>query len=191
MNAIVPSGELIPHRFTVADVRAMVKAGVVEEGARVELINGELVEMPADGPLHNRWSNALGFWLFGSLDPELYAVVPGSTLVLSDTLSLKPDYYVFPAWIDDQDLRASDVLLAIEEADTSLRRDLGWKAGLYASHGVRDYWVVDLNAQRTHVHREPGPDGYGSVEVFERDQAVAALLIPGLSLRLADLPRVD
>ena len=47
-----------------------------------------------------------------------------------------------------------------------------------------------MEAERVHVHRAPGPEGYGSVEVFERDQLVEALLIPGLALRLADLPRV-
>ena len=50
--------------------------------------------------------------------------------------------------------------------------------------------MIDLNARRLHVHREPSPDGYRSVRAFEREAAVDALLIPGLTLRLADLPRV-
>ena len=190
MNAIVPKSELVPHRFTVDDVRAMVRAGVIEEGARVELIDGELVEMPSDGPLHNRWSSALGYWLFPALRPDRYAIVPGSTLQLTDNLSLKPDYYVYDAALNELDVRGPDVLLAIEEADSSLRKDLGWKAKLYAQYGLRDYWVMDLNAKRVHVHRDPLADTYSSIEVFGPDEPITALLIPGLTLRLSDLPRV-
>ena len=64
------------------------------------------------------------------------------------------------------------------------------KADLYARHGVRDYWVIDLNARRMHVHRAPSPDGYADVSIADAATPVEALLIPGLVLRLADLPRV-
>ncbi len=177
------------HRFTFADVLAMMKLGLVEEGAREELIEGELIEMPADGDRHKDYTVALTRWLLRALD-ETYAVVPGSTLVLSEQNAPSPDFHVFPAKLATGDVRGPDVLLAIEQADSSVRRDLGWKAKLYARYGVRDYWVVELDAARVHVHREPGAEGYGAVEVFEREEAVGALLIPGLTLRLADLPRV-
>ena len=87
------------------------------------------------------------------------------------------------------DVRAPDVRLAIEVSDTSLTRDLRIKAELYARFGVVDYWVVDVRAERVLVHREPGPAGYGDVRVASREEAVKALRIPGLALRLADLPR--
>lgn len=101
-----------------------------------------------------------------------------------------PDFHVYPAALSEGQVHGPEMLLIIEQADSSLSRDLGSKAALYASHGVHDYWVIDLNERRTHVHREPSPEGYASIQVFERDQAVRALLIPGLSLRISDLPRV-
>lgn len=179
--------ETIPHRFTVEDMWAMVRAGVLDEDASVELIEGELIDMPPDGPRHVAWSSGLGFWLYPSLDRSRYAIVPGSTLVLSERNGPKPDWYVVPAGFDFRTGGGRQVLLAVEQADSSLRRDLGWKADLYARHGVRDYWVIDLEAKRLHVHRIPRVGRYTDVRVFEPDQHVEALLIPGLILRLADL----
>lgn len=175
-----------PHRFTVDDVRAMVRHGVIEEGAKVELIEGRLIDMPADGPLHIDWTDLLNRWLVTSIGPE-YAVIPGSTLVLSKENAPKPDFYVFRRETPTAEVRGPDVRLAIEESDTSLTRDLQLKAGLYARHGVRDYWVIDLKRRRVHVHRDPGPTAYGSVSEHGADEAVEALLIPGLSLRLSEL----
>ena len=94
-----------------------------------------------------------------------------------------------PATLAPGDVRAPDVRLAIEVSDTSLTRDLRKKAELYARFGIADYWVVDVKAERLHVHRDPGPAGSADIRVLERGEAVEALLIPGLVLRLADLPR--
>jgi len=81
-------------------------------------------------------------------------------------------------------VRGRDVLLLIEIADTSLHYDLGEKAALYRQHGVRDYWVIDLVSRQTHVHRLGGawPEPPVSFETI-----VAASLIAGLTVRLADL----
>ena len=195
MNAVVRPTDLATaveeprHRFTVSDVEAMMRAGLVEEGAHEELIEGELVEMPADGARHKDYSYGIGRWLMRALGDD-HVVMTGSTLVLSDFNAPSPDFHVFDAGLATEEVRGPDVLLVIEQADSSVRRDLGWKADLYARHGVREYWVIELESARTHVHRDPREDGYGSVKVFERGAAVEALLIPGLALRLADLPRV-
>ena len=189
MNAPVRSADFVPHRFTVDEVRDMVRLGVLDEGARIELIEGELVDMPADGPRHNDWSVIIGRWLFTNLGPE-YAILPGSTLVLSDFNAPKPDFSIYPAR-RNAGVRGPDLLLAIEQADSSLARDLGWKADLYARHGLREYWVIDLEAERVHVHRAPSPEGYlHKPDPFGPEDAVEASLIPGLTLRLADLPRL-
>jgi Uma2 family endonuclease len=68
-----------------------------------------------------------------------------------------------------------------------LSRDLGLKASIYADHGVRDYWVVDVAARRVIVHRDPTDEGYRLVETLEADTEASALLAPELTVRLADL----
>lgn len=52
-----------------------------------------------------------------------------------------------------------DVLRMVEAGDDSLSRDLGLKAAIYADHGVRDYWVVDVEARRVIIHRDPTDEG--------------------------------
>lgn len=189
MNAHAPL-PAARHRFTANDVRAMAAAGVLDEGAKVELIDGELIDMPAEGPLHNDWSFALGDWLFRSLSRDDYVIIPGSTLVLSADNAPKPDWYVFPAALPTGEVRGADVLLAIEQSASTLAHDLGEKAHLYARHGVREYWVIDLAARRLHVHLDPAAEGYGSKRRHAADEAVRPTLLPHLELRLDDLTRV-
>lgn len=55
---------------------------------------------------------------------------------------------------------ANDTLLLIDVSDTTLRYDLEKKARLYAKHGIREYWVVDLIANRVWRHRRPSGTQY-------------------------------
>ena len=195
MNAVVRQTEFNPspapgrHRFTLEEVLAMQDAGILD-GERTELIDGDIVHMPEDGELHRRWANELILWFARRLDPGQHRFLVGTTLPVGTGWAPSPDSYVYPANVDEGAVNGSNVLLVVEESDSSLRRDLQAKPDDYARHGVREYWAIDLNARRVHVHRDPGSDGYRSVQAFERDQPVAALLIPDLTLRLADLPRV-
>ncbi len=182
------AGEPTPHLLTVDDVRAMAVAGIVDEGAKVELIGGVLYDMPADGELNVEWADWLGRWLFGALGEE-YRITPGMTLTLSDLNGPKPDWWVSPRAIPAGQVRGPDVVLAVEQSDSTLAIDLGAKAALYALHGVRDYWVIDLKARRVSVHRNPDHGRYPPPREASAEETVEALLIPGLRLRLADLPR--
>lgn len=185
MNALALEEQ--PHRFTVDDLYAMVASGVLE-GRSVELIDGVFIDMPADSPDHIDWMSILVGWLHESLEGRM--IVPASTLRLDDFNGPVPDIWVFPAELRTADVRGALVDLAVEVANTSLRRDTGWKADLYARFGVRDYWVADVETRRIHVHREPGPAGYGWRRTYEANERVEALLLPALSLVVDDLPRI-
>lgn len=189
MTAILRQADVVPHRFTVAEFLE-VAATTAFDGRRIELIEGEIVDMPADGVLHRRWTAGLTVWLARALDLDRYTHIFNTTLELSDYSAPSPDLQIYSADRREEEVRGDDILLAIEQADTSLKKDLRLKADLYARHGVRDYWVIDLNARRMHVHRAPSPDGYADVSIADAATPVEALLIPGLVLRLADLPRV-
>jgi Uma2 family endonuclease len=47
--------------------------------------------------------------------------------------------------------------LVVEVSDSTLRTDLTEKAEKYATAGIADYWVLDLNARQLHVFRNPQP----------------------------------
>ena len=187
MNAPVrPSPDLPRRLFTTQDVLRMVEAGVMQEDENVELIEGELLVMAARMNDHEIFKSALLEWLVkGKADDQRVGVE--TTLYLAEMLFVEPDLMLYPRDLKPQDLSGGDVTLLIEVSDESLSRDLGLKASIYADHGVRDYWVVDVEARRVIVHRDPTDEGYRSVVRFEASAEVAALLAPELAMRLADL----
>ena len=187
MNAPVrPSADLPRRLFTTQDVFRMVEAGVMQEDENVELIEGELVVMSAKKNDHEIFKSALIRWLARNASDDLILGVE-TTLYLTEMLFVEPDLMLYPKTFKPQELSGGDVTLLIEVSDDSLSRDLGLKAAIYADHGVRDYWVVDVEARRVIVHRDPTDEGYRSVETFEADAEVAALLAPELAMRLAGL----
>ena len=187
MNAPVrPSPDLPRRLFTTQDVFRMVEAGVMQEDENVELIGGELVVMAAKKNDHEIFKSALLEWLVkGKADDQRVGVE--TTLYLAEMLFVEPDLMLYPRTFKPQDLTGGDIILLIEVSDESLSRDLGLKAAIYADHGVRDYWVVDVEARRVIVHRDPTDEGYRSVETFKADAEVTALLAPDLATRLAAL----
>jgi len=166
----------------------MLDAGVFRDGERVELIGGELVEMSPQGPLHWDVTHVLSRWFFRTLPEDLTAASQGP-LRLSEYHEPEPELFVFPYGIRVNDVRGPDVLLVVEVAYSSLDFDLKIKAPIYAEHGVREYWVVDVEGRRTLVHRLGNDRAYGEPQSVAFD---APLGVPGgLSLVIADLAPRD
>ena len=187
MNApVCPLADLPRRLFTTQDVFRMVEAGVMQSDENVELIEGELVVMAAKKNGHEIFKSALLEWLVkGKADDQRVGVE--TTLYLAEMLFVEPDLMLYPRALKPQELSGGDITLLIEVSDDSLSRDLGLKAAIYADHGVRDYWVVDVEARRVIVHRDPTDERYRSVERYEADTEIAALLAPDLAMKLADL----
>ena len=149
------------RRFTATDVQAMLDAGVIKDGEKVELIRGELIEMSPQGPLHADITHRLSKWLRRNLPRNLdYATQCPFRLGQED--EPEPEIFIFPDGLGVNDVKGADVLLVIEVAVSSLKFDLGVKSAVYAEHGVREYWVVDPETQRTFVHLLGADGAYGS-----------------------------
>jgi Uma2 family endonuclease len=189
MNAPV-SIDRARHRFTLDDWAAMDAAGILPRDMEFELIDGALIEMPADGPGHRRFQHAITRWIIPRL-PEALAYSVLQTLPKDRHNGPKPDLYVFDASIHEKDLWARHVVWAIEIADTSLGYDLKVKAPLYASAGIPEFWVIDVNARAIHVMRDPVDGAYREVREIPATEAVSPLCAPALAVRIADLPRID
>ncbi len=180
--------EVRRRRFSSMDVQAMLEAGVIKDGEKVELIGGELVEMSPQEPLHWDVTYAISRWFRKHL-PEDLGVASQGPLRLSDYHEPEPEFFVFPDGIRVNDVRGPDVLLVVGIARSSLDCDLKVKAPIYAEHGVREYWVVDVEARRTLLHRLGKDRAYGEPESVAFD---APLGVPGgLSLVIADLAPRD
>ncbi|HXZ17022.1 MAG TPA: Uma2 family endonuclease [Roseiarcus sp.] len=185
---VTTAAEGLPRRrFTVAEVEAMVAAGVMDEDERVELIGGELVPMSPKGNHHEVVKAALlERWYRAS--PQECNLVPETTFRLSEDTYLEPDVVIFPRATGIRGLTAANALLVVEIADSSLRYDVGRKAALYASFGVRELWVIDAVRLTTRAFREPSSDGYRETHEFGAAERLIPRFAPGaFALRLHEL----
>ena len=190
-SRVTQAAEGLPRRrFTVAEVEAMVAAGVMDPDERVELIGGELVPMAPKGIEHEMLKTALvGRWyLVRTVDCHL---APATTFRLSDDTYLEPDVVIYPRAAGLKGLSGPVALLVVEIADSSLRYDMGRKAALYASFGVRELWVIDAVKLTARVFQAPSDEGYRQVADFGASQPLVPLIAPNaFALRLDELELV-
>jgi Uma2 family endonuclease len=175
---VTSAAEGLPRRrFTVAEVEAMVAAGVIDEDERVELIGGDLVPMSPKGNDHEVVKTALAdrWYRLPECDVDLAIA---TTFRLSEDTYLEPDAVIFPETSGIRGLSADNVLLVVEIADSSLRYDIGRKAALYASFGIRELWVIDAVRLTTRVFRDPAPDGYRNTRDFDPSDRLVPLIAP-------------
>ena len=188
LRRVTTAAEGLPRRrFTVAEVEAMVAAGVMDEDECVELIGGEVVPMSPKGNHHEVVKAALlRRWYRAA--PDDCSLVPETTFRLSEDTYLEPDVVIFPRATGIPGLTAANALLVIEIADSSLRWDMGRKAALYAGFGVRELWVIDAVQLTARVFRDAGPDGYRSTQDAAASERLVPLVAPdAFALRLDDL----
>jgi Uma2 family endonuclease len=185
---VTSAAEGLPRRrFTVAEVEAMVAAGVMEEDERVELIGGELVPMSPKGNHHEIVKTALLRRWFRAAPAEI-ELTPETTFRLSEDTYLEPDVVVYPRTSGLRGLTGANVLLVVEIADSSLRYDTGRKAALYASFGIRELWVIDAVRLTTRMFRDPAADGYRSARDFGPADRLTPQIAPeAFALRLDEL----
>lgn len=150
------------HALTVADVDAMLAAGILEENSRIELLDGVLVEMSPQGPPHAYALRKL-IMLSGPVVAAagLELSVQGPVDVGSPITLPEPDFAIVPKTPIDR--HPTGALLVVEMGNTSLRMDLGPKARIYAEGGVPEYWVLDVKRREIVVHREPSGSRWGHV----------------------------
>lgn len=172
--------------WTVAEIEAMVKAGIIDEDERFELIGGEVVPMSPKGARHEMVKIDLNEHL-QRIKPDDLRIAQETTLRLDEISFVEPDFCVFPRTISPGDMRGYDVLLAIEVADTSLRYDLGRKISTYAAYGIPEVWVINANTLVTRVHRALGVAGYRDVAEFGPETELEAVRVPSIRVSLAAL----
>ena len=184
---VTQAADGMPRRaWTIEGIEAAVRAGIFDEDERFELIGGEIVPMSPKGAFHEQVRFALLEYWYG-IRPKSLGFMPEPTLRLDEKSFVEPDFYVFDRTTPVTAVNPTDVLLAVEIADTSLHYDLGRKIGIYAAYGLREVWVIDARSLVTRVHRKLGASGYAETADFAHTKRIAPMLAPELALRLADL----
>lgn len=172
------------HLITVEEWDRLIALGFFEPEARIELIEGEMIDMPPIGDDHIYCVNALNQLLMRSVGDAAIVQVQ-SPIRLSRLSDPEPDVALLrPPLTRYRSRRATpeDILLVIEVSDTSLGYDQGRKGPLYALAGIPEYWIVDLNTQQVLVARDPGPDGYRSIASVGAGEMLTPGLLPDLSI---------
>ena len=169
----------------------MAEAGILREDDRIELIEGELIDMAPIGSNHASVVARLNAWLAAAAGGR-FIVFPQNPVSLSEHSEPQPDLTLLKSRDDyyrDALPAAQDVLLLIEVADATLEYDRTTKVPLYARSGIAEVWLVNLRTVAIEVFRAPGVQGYARVTRIERGQRIAPLAFPDLVLQLDELFR--
>lgn len=166
------------YHISLDEFERMVERGVFVEGARIELMRGELVEMSPIGEYHIGCVMRLQLLLHEQVGRKANVLVQ-SSLRLPDDTKPYPDLCLL-RWRDDSYIRKhpahEDVLLVIEVADTSLSHDRKDKASMYAEAAIPEYWIVNLREGVIEVYTEPAAGKYSQVKQVGRGEM---LPLPG------------
>jgi Uma2 family endonuclease len=176
------------RRFTVDEYYRMAAAGILADDDRVELIDGEIIEMASIGSRHAACVDRLTVLVIEALGRRVNIRVQ-NPVRLSNYSEVQPDVTLLRRRDDFYETghpTPSDVLLLIEVADSTLLFDRRIKMPLYARLGVVEAWLVNLERNVIEVHREPSASGYHSVVQFARGQNLSAAL-PDLTLLVDDI----
>jgi len=175
---------LLPGPFTVEMYHKLGELGIFDEDDRVELLDGQIVEMTPIGGPHAacvyRLNNLLARRTSGDV-----GVSAQNPVVLDPRWEPQPDIAILRrpggsggAWWAS----ARDVVLVIEVADSSLERDREVKIPHYARTGIPEAWLVDLNGEVITCYRAPGPNGYDEMATVTRGAILRPVGLPELAI---------
>ena len=177
------------HRLTVNEYYRMAEVGLLAPDARVELIEGEIIDMAPIGSEHGSVVDLLNRLLIQAVGERAIVRVQGAVR-LSEISQPEPDVALLkprPDFYRHEQPTGSDTLLIIEVSDSTLRYDRGIKLPLYARHEVPEVWIVDLPNRCVHFNRSPAGQEYATKA---SRSALGAMPIASLPETSVDLSRV-
>ncbi len=180
-------GWLPRHQITVDEYYRMAEVGLLAQDARVELIEGEIIDM---APIGSRHAAAVA-WLYQRLQGAVGARAitwVQNPIRLSESSEPQPDVALLKPRDDfyaTQHPTALDTLLIIEVSDTTFRYDRQVKVPLYARHGVPEVWIVDLKDRRVHFLRAPAGGEYTDISSVREPADIEVGALPGSAIDLS------
>ena len=175
------------HRWSRAEYDRAAVAGVFGPGARLELIDGEILDMTPQGSRHATAFSLVANAVQAAFGPGYYVRMQ-LPLALADDSEPEPDVAVVEGDVRDyRDTHPRSALLIVEVSDDSLRRDRTVKQRLYARCGVPEYWILSLADAHLEVYRDPAEDGYRTVVVRRAGETVVPLSRPTATIGVGDL----
>lgn len=177
------------HRFSVDEFYRMAEVGVLAPDARVELIEGEVIDMASMGSWHCGTTDWLTQMFCMTLHQHVNVRIQGA-VQLSKLSEPEPDVALLKRREDfyrHAHPGAPETLLIVEVSDSSLRTDQMVKIPLFAHFGVPEVWIVDGVHERLHVYRSPRDGDYTEVSSTDKPGVVTLAALPDVAVDLSDL----
>ena len=193
-DAAAPADGVRPYLWTRERYRRLLDAGILTEDDRVELIDGEIIEMPPQNEPH-AVATGLAQDALAAAFPEGFHVRVQLPVALDDRSEPEPDLAVVAGRRRDY-LRGHPptAVLVLEVADSTLAYDRRRKASLYARQGIGEYWIVNLVDDCLEVYRQPGVDQeqplgfrYASLTTLRRSDSISPLAAPQTAISISSL----
>jgi Uma2 family endonuclease len=177
------------HRITLDEYHRMAEAGVFNPDARIELVEGELIEMAPIYPPHASAVDRILYQFITRLRGRAWVRCQNPVTLPPDS---EPQPDVVLARLDPRSFRdhhpgPDEILLAVEVAESTLELDRGIKIPLYARSGIREVWLVNLVDDEIIVYREPTEAWYHTVQTSTRCDSISPLAFPDVTFAVEDL----
>jgi Uma2 family endonuclease len=176
------------YRFSRDEYFQMCEQGLFID-KRVQLIGGEIIEMPAQGNFHLATIRRIERLLEAAFGSGFWVRMQG-TLDLAPHGVPDPDIAVIEGNPDEPSLDLpTGSLLVAEISDSTLSYDRNAKASLYAASDIQEYWIVNIPDRQLEVRREPTLDAsgafgykYKSLMILKSGEAISPLTAPEASI---------
>ncbi len=173
------------REWTRDDYTRAAEAGVFRPDEKLELIDGQLVtKMSPQGNPH-----VICVLLIDDQVGDEFHVRTQTPLALGPRDEPEPDVMVVRGRPRDYDALPSPerVALVVEVGDSTLTRDQRFKVPRYAAAGIEEVWLVDVEARRLEIYREPTGEAYGVVTILAEGKSVSPLFRPEASVLVSEL----
>jgi Uma2 family endonuclease len=176
-------------RLNVSQYHQMSEVGIFSENDKVELINGEIIEMSPIGRRHTACVNRLNS-VFSQLLGKKVIIAVQNPIILNNLSEPQPDIALLKPRADFYESghpQPQDIFLLIEVADSSLEYDRDVKIPLYASSGITEVWLVDIYEQAIIVYCYPSENGYSDIQKLSRGEKMSIQAFPEVNLVVDDI----
>ena len=180
---------LTHRKFSVDEYHNFIDQGVFRPDERIELWEGEFIEMSPIGMRHSSCVNLI-IEIVRDLLGKTVVISPQNPIVLDDYSEPQPDIALLKRREDfyrKSGATANDVLLVIEVADTTVRYDRDVKFPSYAKNGIEEAWLIDLENNRVEIHSEPTEEGYSLVKILNRGQNAQSTVLKDLQIEIDEI----
>lgn len=171
------------YRFTVEEYHRMGEVGIIPSDRRVELINGEIIEMSPIKSLHAGTVKVLAKLLISLFGDEIVLGVQ-DPVELNEFSEPEPDLSILKFRQDyyrKSHPKPEDVLFLIEVADSSIDSDRQLKLPLYAEAAIPEVWIVNLPERQIEVYTKPAENGYAQINIFRQGDTIQTASIESLA----------